>query len=115
MLNCIVTYLLHSQQIGDVKKSDLPGPDALSTPGKKEGQVLMIKATNGSVEAHQVRIFLWSFLFTRSLTTHTSGAPARGKKSAMSLMLSDRAENSSTKEKNTITSLMWIFKMAFLR
>lgn len=43
-----------SQQVGDVKKSDLPGPEALSRPGRKEGQVLMVKAANGSVEAHQV-------------------------------------------------------------
>jgi phospholipase A-2-activating protein len=59
-----------SEQVGDVKKSDLPGLDALNAPGtsfllsligflniytgKKSGEVKMIK--NGSlVEAHQVR------------------------------------------------------------
>lgn len=41
------------QQVGDVKKSDLPGPEALSQPGKKEGQVIMVRNASGSVEAHQ--------------------------------------------------------------
>jgi len=39
--------------LGDVKKSDLPGTEALSQPGKKDGQVIMVKNGN-SVEAHQV-------------------------------------------------------------
>ncbi|KAF9469300.1 phospholipase A-2-activating protein [Collybia nuda] len=43
---------LSSQQVGDVKKSDLPGLEALVAPGKKSGEVKMIK--NGAlVEAHQ--------------------------------------------------------------
>jgi phospholipase A-2-activating protein len=64
----VATQALPSQQIGDVNKSDLPGPEALSTsgipfnyavricsstPGRKPGEVKMIK--NGdAVEAHQV-------------------------------------------------------------
>jgi len=36
-----------------VKKSDLPGPEALSLPGKKPGEVKMIKGQGGTVEAHQ--------------------------------------------------------------
>ena len=40
-------------QIGDVKKNDLPGTEALDQNGKKEGQVIMVKTTGGSVEAHQ--------------------------------------------------------------
>lgn len=40
-------------QVGDVKKNDLPGPEALDNPGKKEGQVIMVKNDAGSVEAHQ--------------------------------------------------------------
>lgn len=48
----IASQALSSQQVGDVKKSDLPGPDALLHPGKKPGEVKMIK--NGDlVEAHQ--------------------------------------------------------------
>ena len=31
----VASQALPSQQIGDVKKSDLPGPEALDTPGKK--------------------------------------------------------------------------------
>lgn len=48
----IASQALPSQQVGDVKKTDLPGPDALLHPGKKPGEVKMIK--NGDlVEAHQ--------------------------------------------------------------
>ncbi|KAI0256861.1 WD40-repeat-containing domain protein [Lactifluus subvellereus] len=43
---------LPAQQVGDVKKSDLPGPEALSIPGRKPGEVKMIQ--NGAItEAHQ--------------------------------------------------------------
>lgn len=45
-----------SAQVGDVKKSDLPGPEALDDPGQKEGSVKMIRAINGTVEAYQVRL-----------------------------------------------------------
>ncbi|EPS96818.1 hypothetical protein FOMPIDRAFT_1038034 [Fomitopsis schrenkii] len=48
----VASQALPAQQVGDVKKSDLPGLEALSTPGKKPGEVKMIK--NGdNVEAHQ--------------------------------------------------------------
>lgn len=43
---------INKAQIGDVKHTDLAGPEALAKPGKKEGQVLMIK-NNGKVEAYQ--------------------------------------------------------------
>ncbi|KAG8217652.1 WD-40 repeat-containing protein [Butyriboletus roseoflavus] len=43
---------LPSQQVGDVKKADLSGPEALVTPGKKAGEVKMIR-TGVNVEAHQ--------------------------------------------------------------
>jgi hypothetical protein len=48
--------LCYRTQVGDVKKNDLPGIEALDEPGKKEGQVIMVKADNGTVEAHQVRL-----------------------------------------------------------
>ena len=69
----VASQALPAQQVGDVKKSDLPGPEALDTPGtlalflsivcnvkpffrikgKKSGEVKMIK--NGDlIEAHQV-------------------------------------------------------------
>lgn len=52
----MLTMLLHSSQIGDLKKSDLPGPEALDQPGKKEGDVKMVKTVGGTVEAYQVRV-----------------------------------------------------------
>jgi phospholipase A-2-activating protein len=48
----VASQALPAQQIGDVKKSDLPGPEALGVPGSKPGEVKMIQ--NGSItEAHQ--------------------------------------------------------------
>ncbi|KAJ6442384.1 LOW QUALITY PROTEIN: polyubiquitin binding protein (Doa1/Ufd3) [Purpureocillium lavendulum] len=42
------------QQLGGVNKEKLPGPEFLTTKsGTKEGQVQMIKESNGSVSAHQ--------------------------------------------------------------
>ncbi|KAI9314586.1 WD40-repeat-containing domain protein [Dichotomocladium elegans] len=41
-----------SNQVGDVNKEKLPGLEALTKPGNKEGQVIMVNA-NGTVEAHQ--------------------------------------------------------------
>ncbi|KAI1073548.1 ubiquitin homeostasis protein lub1 [Whalleya microplaca] len=42
------------QQVGDVNKEKLPGPDFLKNKsGTKEGQVQMIKEDDGSVTAHQ--------------------------------------------------------------
>ncbi|KAI0672866.1 phospholipase A-2-activating protein [Trametes maxima] len=48
----VAAQALPAQQIGDVKKSDLPGPEALTQPGKKPGEVKMIRRGE-SVEAHQ--------------------------------------------------------------
>ena len=39
-------------QVGDVDKEKLKGPEALKEPGTKEGQVIMVNV-NGTVEAHQ--------------------------------------------------------------
>ncbi|KAI0063399.1 phospholipase A-2-activating protein [Artomyces pyxidatus] len=48
----VASQALPSQQIGDVKKSDLPGLDALFVPGHKPDEVKMVR--NGAlVEAHQ--------------------------------------------------------------
>ena len=67
----VASQALPAQQVGDIKKSDLPGPEALGEPGihtftrvpasqshscigRKPGEVKMIQ--NGSItEAHQVR------------------------------------------------------------
>ncbi|KZT09614.1 PFU-domain-containing protein [Laetiporus sulphureus 93-53] len=48
----VANQALPAQQVGDVKKSDLPGLEALSQPGKKPGEVKMIKHGD-NVEAHQ--------------------------------------------------------------
>jgi phospholipase A-2-activating protein len=66
----VASQALPSQQVGDVRKSDLPGPEALSIPGmfsfhrtrtssphsdlgRKPGEVKMVQ--NGAItEAHQV-------------------------------------------------------------
>jgi len=48
----VASQALPSQVVGDVKKSDLPGQEALTEPGKKPGDVKMVR--NGDiVEAHQ--------------------------------------------------------------
>ncbi|KAI0306420.1 phospholipase A-2-activating protein [Multifurca ochricompacta] len=48
----VASQALPAQQVGDVKKSDLPGPEALSSPGRKPGEVKMIQS--GTItEAHQ--------------------------------------------------------------
>jgi len=39
-------------QVGDLKKDDVLGPDALEIPGSKEGEVKMVR-NGGMVEAHQ--------------------------------------------------------------
>ncbi|KAH8930088.1 WD-40 repeat-containing protein [Atractiella rhizophila] len=44
---------INSTQVGDLKKTDLPGLEVLNHPGTKEGQVKMVKNAAGAVEAHQ--------------------------------------------------------------
>lgn len=74
----VASQALPAQQVGDVKKSDLPGPEALSIPGmhffglthessshsesgRKPGDVKMIQ--NGTItEAHQVSFILHSII-----------------------------------------------------
>ncbi|KAI0345275.1 phospholipase A-2-activating protein [Trametopsis cervina] len=48
----VANSALPAEQVGDVKKSDLPGPEALSVPGNKPGEVKMIRK-GATVEAHQ--------------------------------------------------------------
>ncbi|KAF8623553.1 hypothetical protein AX15_006324 [Amanita polypyramis BW_CC] len=48
----VASQALPAQQMGDIKKSDLPGIEALGNPGKKSGDVKMVR--NGdAVEAYQ--------------------------------------------------------------
>lgn len=39
-------------QLGDLNKDNLPGPEVLASPGQKEGQVIMVNM-GSSVDAHQ--------------------------------------------------------------
>ncbi|KAJ9116223.1 hypothetical protein QFC24_006814 [Naganishia onofrii] len=48
----VASRQLNKTQVGDIKHTDLPGMEGLSRPGKKDGEVLMIK-NNGKVEAYQ--------------------------------------------------------------
>lgn len=41
------------QSVDDLKKTDIPGYDALLKPGKQEGSTIMVKNPNGTIEAHQ--------------------------------------------------------------
>ena len=43
----------NSNQVGDIKKDDLPGPEALGQPGRKDQEVKMVRVGN-TVEAHMV-------------------------------------------------------------
>lgn len=45
-----------ANQVGDLDKNKLEGVEALSMPGRKEGEVKMVKVGN-AVEAHQVDFF----------------------------------------------------------
>ncbi|KAL7748722.1 WD repeat protein Lub1 [Sorochytrium milnesiophthora] len=48
----LADFAIPKGQVGDVNKEKLPGLEALASPGKKEGQVIMIRNEN-VVEAHQ--------------------------------------------------------------
>ncbi|ORY94415.1 WD40-repeat-containing domain protein [Syncephalastrum racemosum] len=48
----VASQAIPANQVGDVNKEKLAGPEALQQPGKKEGQVIMINA-GSTVEAHQ--------------------------------------------------------------
>lgn len=44
---------ISEQSIDNLKKTDLPSYEALSSPGKEEGAVIMVKSPAGVIEAHQ--------------------------------------------------------------
>lgn len=52
----IASTAIPSNQIGALDKKDVAGIEALAVPGKKEGEVKMVKS-NGMVEAYQVLEF----------------------------------------------------------
>ncbi|KAI9259066.1 WD40-repeat-containing domain protein [Sporodiniella umbellata] len=48
----LANQAIPANQVGDINKDKLPGTEALSSPGTKEGQVIMVNA-GANVEAHQ--------------------------------------------------------------
>ncbi|RKO92460.1 WD40-repeat-containing domain protein [Blyttiomyces helicus] len=48
----VSSQAIPSNQVGDVDKSKLPGPEALERPGKKDQDIIMVRIGN-SVEAYQ--------------------------------------------------------------
>ncbi|GHJ87959.1 hypothetical protein NliqN6_4361 [Naganishia liquefaciens] len=48
----VASRQLNKTQVGDIKHTDLPGPEGLARIGKKDGEVLMIK-NEGKVQAYQ--------------------------------------------------------------
>ncbi|KAI5955499.1 DOA1 [Candida theae] len=44
---------ISEQSLDDLKKTDIPGVEALASPGKKEGATIMVKTVDGTIEAHQ--------------------------------------------------------------
>jgi phospholipase A-2-activating protein len=93
----VASQALPAQQVGDVKKSDLPGPEALSIPGmhfffrlthepsshsesgRKPGDVKMIQ--NGTItEAHQVSFILCSIIPLTELSFSGIARVTSGKK-----------------------------------
>lgn len=41
------------QSLDNLKKTDIPGYEALQNPGKQEGSTIMVKNSTGTIEAHQ--------------------------------------------------------------
>lgn len=44
---------ISEQSLDDLKKTDIPGIEALQKPGKQEGATIMVKTPAGVIEAHQ--------------------------------------------------------------
>ncbi|KAM8717735.1 hypothetical protein ACLKA7_004439 [Drosophila subpalustris] len=51
-----------SEEIGGVKKTDLPGPEALLANGTREGQTKMVRETDGSVKCYMWELGKWSLV-----------------------------------------------------
>lgn len=128
----VANTALPSQQVGDIKKSDLPGPEALHSigmtlnkspslksntfAGKKPGEVKMIN--NGSiVEAHQVVFhYICSPIWTVIIVGFSGTVlPTHGRRLEMLSTLSVKDASNYTKARSTTMSSMLIFKMEFLR
>ncbi|KAK9455872.1 WD40-repeat-containing domain protein [Dipodascopsis uninucleata] len=49
----VAGYAISTSEVGNINKEKIPGPEALTVPGKNVGQVIMIKTPTSSVDAHQ--------------------------------------------------------------
>ncbi|KAK7973273.1 Polyubiquitin binding protein (Doa1 ufd3) [Apiospora saccharicola] len=74
----VKTSSIPQQQMGDINKEKLPGPDFLqSKSGTKEGQVQMIREANGSITAHTWSMGAQSWV---NVGTVVDSASSTGKK-----------------------------------
>ncbi|XP_017021946.1 phospholipase A-2-activating protein [Drosophila kikkawai] len=68
-----------TEEIGGVKKTDLPGPEALLSNGTREGQTKMVRHPDGSVKAYSWDMGNWNLI--GDVTGATGGTQASsGKK-----------------------------------
>ncbi|KAH8412043.1 hypothetical protein KR222_007523 [Zaprionus bogoriensis] len=63
-----------SEEIGGVKKTDLPGPEALLSNGTREGQTKMVRHADGSVKCYSWELGKWSLV--GDVTGATGGTQA---------------------------------------
>lgn len=52
-LETVQQSAIAEQSVNDLKKTDIPGYEALEKPGKQEGSTIMVKNHAGTIEAHQ--------------------------------------------------------------
>lgn len=52
-LETVQQSAIAEQTVNDLKKTDIPGYEALDKPGKQEGSTIMVKNYAGTIEAHQ--------------------------------------------------------------
>ncbi|KAH8293200.1 hypothetical protein KR044_011962 [Drosophila immigrans] len=68
-----------TEEIGGIKKTDLPGPEALLSNGTREGQTKMVREADGSVKCYMWELGKWNLV--GDVTGATGGTDASsGKK-----------------------------------
>ncbi|XP_046812182.1 phospholipase A-2-activating protein isoform X1 [Lucilia cuprina] len=68
-----------SEELGGVKKTDLPGPEALLTNGTREGQTKMVRHADGSVKCYNWELGKWNLV--GDVTGASGGSQASSGKS----------------------------------
>uniref|UniRef100_A0A1A9WEX5 Phospholipase A-2-activating protein n=1 Tax=Glossina brevipalpis TaxID=37001 RepID=A0A1A9WEX5_9MUSC len=51
-----------SEELGGIKKTDLPGPEVLLTQGNREGQTKMVRHTDGSIKCYNWSLGKWNLV-----------------------------------------------------